>query len=1471
MALALAIGSVLSIPLATTASAQCVTAGSTVTCSNNVPGGFGTGNEMDLTINVQSLATVGTAAAAAPSGGGISVDQNNVITNLGTVADQNNGISAFGTLTVNNLGTITTDPIAGNAGIFAQGSDPTGGTLMVTNSNLIEGGVTGISNFSTTAPTIIINSGTISGPGFAGVTTSFTADITNNGGTISGGNYGVFSGDLATIVNGGAIVATGVGGFTEATAIFASSTANVSNSGSIISQAVQGFGIFANFDVTVTNSSTGAISGAQAGIISSGCNVTLTNAGTVTATGSPIGGGSAVSGLEVSVTNSATGLITASGSGAFAVSAGDVATVVNAGTITASGFLSTGVGAGASPFANGGNAIVTNSGTISAAGDLSDAIFAPNMAIVVNSGTISTTGATTNAIEGDVGVTVTNTNTGVIQSDPTVNDGTAIFTTGLAKVTNSGTIIGGAAAISALGCGCGGPGTADVTNSGTIASTGVNSIAIGADEVILSNSSSGTITGKFAAVLATDTANVTNSGTISASQFAILASNQITLTNSGVIQVTGSSPFATAISTNGSAQIVNNGLISGVNGILIGGSGGPIGIASGDQSSSVSSTAEAGSLTLQAASAGTIVTASGTQATKIGGTVTASGLQMTKAAAKVAASSTINKAISSASPRTGFGAAFLMAPAPSTVTNNGTISITGGFAVEIFGNGSTVTNNGTITTNSFAQNVGIALFGDSNTAVNNGLMQSLDGNGSFAAIFAEGNSGTFANNGTIILRGQQGVAIGTLGDNTTITNTGTIQSLGKQNFGLAVNGNSNTIINSGVYLGGGIADDEGIVAIGNGNKVINSGKITVVGQLGAGIDVAGFGGTPNTILNSGTVTALAGSAPVDPTFPNLPAAAIFFQGSGTILTNTGSIVGGQGTFAIQDSLPPFEGISQPSKNSVINTGTIDGVIDLSHGTNETLTNGGLITISYAGGGLQHVIGDAATNSGIFTQTADGTLALRILPNGVSDQLIVNGTANLGGTLKVLLQPGNLYQSTVYKGVVDPPVLNGTFAQTLTNSFFFSATPIYNAASVDLNLTRTPFNAIPGLTRNEFSVATALEGAYSIGLTGAARALYSDLFVNLTTSPAQAYDMLGGEGTTATQQSAFDAQKQFSHAMGGQGADWATGGSGVPNQIVLSEPAGLAPLAYADQDLPYGKYVKGLREQAPPVAPVRTLRIWGSGFAGLENIDSVAFPTGSAPVDIHDYGANFGADYQLNPNFLIGAAAGGSGSTFSVDQRLTTGTVDGMHVGIYGATRWNAFYASADLSYGRFSNAVRRGIIGIGPNQVTNAKYDSDALMGRLELGYRYPIASFVVTPFAAIEASGLRQAAFTETDLVTTGGFGVDGLTFRRKTAVSLPTSLGAQVETDIALPNGFALTPFARLAWVHEFRPERNLDASFTALPAAVFSIDGARVASDALEVKTGAKLKLGSNASLFANFEGELAGRSRSYTGMAGFNFTW
>jgi len=504
--------------------------------------------------------------------------------------------------------------------------------------------------------------------------------------------------------------------------------------------------------------------------------------------------------------------------------------------------------------------------------------------------------------------------------------------------------------------------------------------------------------------------------------------------------------------------------------------------------------------------------------------------------------------------------------------------------------------------------------------------------------------------------------------------------------------------------------------------------------------------------------------------------------------------------------------------------------------------------------------------GNYTQTG-GLLQFQLAPTGANGKLAVTNTATLGGTstLGVTVMPGLYGLSTSY-ALLTAGAISGQFAQFMSvsppSAFLSLSGPIYNPdPSVDVTVTRTPFGAVAGLNRNQQAVGNALEGAYATTLTGPAATLYSSL---LTTGTPDSLSQLSGEGTTAAQNTAFATGRMFDSLLMDQGAFWRSGETTDSQGVTFRE----APLAYAaEKKKPAPAAFKELN--APSAYQPRTWRVWTGAFGGVQSFNGDA-SVGSADARTAAAGGAMGFDYQVDPTRLIGVAVGGSDSHFSVPDRATSGDVLAGHVGAYGVATWGALYAAGVLSYSRFDNDVRRTIAGVGPTEAATGRFASDLLGARLELGRNYALSWLNVTPFAAVQTSTVWQRGFTETSSAS-GLPGVLGLTYQSQTTTSLPTFLGVQFDTRLALANGMVWSPFVRAAWVHEFRPDRSIAAAFESVPGALFSVDGGRAWSDALKVNAGSRLVLNQYASLFASFDGEFSNSGHSYAGRGGVRFSW
>ena len=79
------------------------------------------------------------------------------------------------------------------------------------------------------------------------------------------------------------------------------------------------------------------------------------------------------------------------------------------------------------------------------------------------------------------------------------------------------------------------------------------------------------------------------------------------------------------------------------------------------------------------------------------------------------------------------------------------------------------------------------------------------------------------------------------------------------------------------------------------------------------------------------------------------------------------------------------------------------------------------------------------------------------------------------------------------------------------------------------------------------------------------------------------------------------------------------------------------------------------------------------------------------------------------------------------------------------------------------------------------------------------------------------------------------------------------------------------RLAWAHDFNPDRSLAATFQTLPGASFIVNGAAPAADAALTTAAVEIKWTNGWSTAATFEGENSNTTRSYAGKGLVRHTW
>jgi outer membrane autotransporter protein len=679
-------------------------------------------------------------------------------------------------------------------------------------------------------------------------------------------------------------------------------------------------------------------------------------------------------------------------------------------------------------------------------------------------------------------------------------------------------------------------------------------------------------------------------------------------------------------------------------------------------------------------------------------------------------------------------------------------------------------------------------------------------------------------------------------------------------FGLA----DNDSLPDASFLTNGTVGNRPLIKYGSGTLTI-AGDAAYTGgtSINGGAIVLGTGGTAGSILGDVAFCSNPADSRCDPSNNKLLA----FNRSDTY-TFSGSITGPGQVFQVGSGKTVLTGNSTYSGPTFVNNGTlsVDGSITSSVFVNFGATLGGNGSVGsstiLAGGTLSpgNSVGTLTVNGNLVFAAA--SLYMVEVQGNRADRTNATGTANLAGTVALSYLGGKL--SPNYTILSAAAGRTGTFDSLVPMNLpaFVTASLGYTLTDVQLNLA-SGIGQISGLTRNQTAVAGALDNAFNSG-AGSLIGLYG-----LTPSqiPA-ALDMLSGEGVSGTQETAFRAAGMFTSAMMDQGAFWRNRETVDVNGVTFAgERLAYAPAKKSKSD---HQAFRSLLTKEPPMLQQPRWRAWLTGFDGTTKLDGEA-GIGSAALSLNTGGLAGGLDYQFAPDLLAGFAMGGSSSNFAVRDRITSGHLEGAHFGGYAVKTWGSLYAAGAASFSTFRNSETRSIVGIGPSETATGSFGSNLLSGRFEAGWKQAFSWFAITPFAAVQPAQLWQNGFTETNPVPVSAADPLGLSFGSRSITSLPTFLGAQFDTHFAVRNGMVLSPYARLSWVHEFKPDRAINASFIALPVAAFTVDGPRAARDAARIEAGGKLTISPNAWLFATFDGEFSDRSQSYAGKGGARFVW
>ncbi|MFG1426137.1 autotransporter domain-containing protein [Roseixanthobacter glucoisosaccharinicivorans] len=706
-------------------------------------------------------------------------------------------------------------------------------------------------------------------------------------------------------------------------------------------------------------------------------------------------------------------------------------------------------------------------------------------------------------------------------------------------------------------------GLAKITNDGTVNSTlqqGLVAWSANGDSLI---QTSGSVTsGNDNAVFAMSeigSSTVVNSGTVIATgdptldaahsalipiqgmnglRAAAYTSGDVSITNTATGNVTSNRDAGIRAETpTGDATVINDGIITGVQGIVVN-SGAGTGVTEA-----------------------TVSTIAGTARVTNTGTVNASDL------------------------------AVLMDATTNILVNSGSLSTTGAIAVQTGNGNATVTTSGTIsagspsgTAISFGSGSNRLILADTATlvgkVVNASTGNTLELNGSASGtldLASVSDTGAFQGFSTLVKSGT--------GTWSLVGSGGSLTGPFAVNGGMLQIGNGGTTgtIANDIVVAGGAA-----VAFNRADQVTYSNVISGAGALikngtGTLILTGENTYTGGTLINQGTLQIGDGGTAGSILGDIINNAALVFNRSGTYdfpgsISGSGSvtIIGGtvnftgaggfNGSISVQGSdfiLAPGAVSASPflvgDGGTIGGTGTIGGL---------TVQSGGTVSPGYSPGTLA-VNGNVAFAAG-STYVVDVTATAH-------DLIIASGTATLtGGTVQVVAQSGYATPLATYTILTALSGVNGQFATVNSNYAFLTPLLSYDTNNVYLTLARNDVTfASFAATPNQFNTANA---AQSLGLGN----MVFDAVLQLSAGAVpSALNALSGEIYSSTQSVIQQQSVYLRDAV-----------TGRLRQSVMAP--GVEPLAYATKAA--GPATAQLSASLTPTLWAQGYGGWGNTFS-----------------------------------------------------------------------------------------------------------------------------------------------------------------------------------------------------------------------------------------------------------------------------------
>lgn len=557
------------------------------------------------------------------------------------------------------------------------------------------------------------------------------------------------------------------------------------------------------------------------------------------------------------------------------------------------------------------------------------------------------------------------------------------------------------------------------------------------------------------------------------------------------------------------------------------------------------------------------------------------------------------------------------------------------------------------------------------------------------------------------------------------------------------------------------------------------------------------------------------------------------RGDDWTLTGTSTAAFSSGVFVesgvlrIEGDMSSVTGLTRVTGGELLVMGRLGGALNVSGGGRlggtgrigqTTIGDGGVLAPGNSIGTL--------TIDGDLFMSSDAVFEVAVDPAGASgDRVVVNGVADLGGTVRHVGLPGEYRRGSTYTILTATGGFDGSRFDAVTSTYAFLTPELdYTANEVALRFGRNETSfASAGRTSNQRGAGGALESL------GAGNPLY-DAFVGQSASDAPgALGQLSGDVHAAGPAGFIGGAIQVQGVVGQRIQSAFQSASGVPE----------ASYASFGSDASYARSASGAVYTG-----------WGRVFGSWGRSDG---DENAADTRREDAGFLVGADAMVGEDAHLGAYAGYSRSRFQSPGRAASGWSDNYHVGLYGGVEHGALRLSGGAGYSRHAVETTRRVAFPGFADELKASYHAHTLQAFGEAGYRIGFGALTLEPFAGLSHVRVRSGAFTETG-------GAAALRAAASDASATFSTLGLRAGAAFEL-GGLDATLRGMAGWRHSFGDLRDTARFAFAAGGSSFVVAGAPRSREAAIVEAGLDLAVAPGATLAFTYDGQFGRRGSDH----------